>query len=177
MFKTNKYPLKLKIVRFFWIISWGLISFIFPRAYFNFIKIIILKLFKAKITFNSVVHSSARIFMPWNLQLEEYSCIGPNVIILNVNKVIISRNVVISQGSYLCTASHNIYSIKHELISKPIFIKSDVWIASDAYIGPGVIIDQYAVIAARSCVIKNVSSYDIVGGNPAKFIKKRNFLN
>ncbi len=52
-------------------------------------------------------------------------------------------------------------------------IGSDVWIGTEAMIMPGVKIGDGAVIAARAVVTKDVKPYTIVGGNPAKLIKKR----
>jgi putative colanic acid biosynthesis acetyltransferase WcaF len=79
----------------------------------------------------------------------------------------------VSQDSYLCASSHDITDHKHALILKPIVIEDQVWVAADAFIGPGVIIGQGAVVGARSAVFKNVEVWTVVGGNPAKFIKKR----
>ena len=50
---------------------------------------------------------------------------------------------------------------------------NDVWIGQNVTIMSGVKIGDGAIIAANSVVTKNVDSYSIVGGNPAKFIKKR----
>ena len=57
------------------------------------------------------------------------------------------------------------------MILKPISIGNGVWIAADAFIGPGVSIENNAVIAARAVVIKKVEENTVVGGNPAKTIK------
>lgn len=55
----------------------------------------------------------------------------------------------------------------------PIIIDDDVWIGTNALILSGVHIGQGAIIAAGSIVTKDVQPYTIVGGNPAKLIKKR----
>ena len=55
----------------------------------------------------------------------------------------------------------------------PVFIGNDVWIGNDATIMSGITIGDGAVIAANSHVVKNVEPYTIVGGNPAKPIRKR----
>jgi putative colanic acid biosynthesis acetyltransferase WcaF len=55
----------------------------------------------------------------------------------------------------------------------PIVIADQVWIAADAFIGPGVQVGEGAVIGARSSVFEDVEPWTVVGGNPAKFIKKR----
>ncbi|MEZ4911878.1 MAG: CatB-related O-acetyltransferase [Saprospiraceae bacterium] len=54
-----------------------------------------------------------------------------------------------------------------------IFIGNDVWIGYNATIMAGVTIGDGAIIATNSTVIKNVEPYSVVGGNPAKEIKKR----
>jgi virginiamycin A acetyltransferase len=52
-------------------------------------------------------------------------------------------------------------------------IGNDVWIGHDATIMPGLTIGDGAIIATKAVVTKNVEPYTIVGGNPAKPIKKR----
>jgi virginiamycin A acetyltransferase len=52
-------------------------------------------------------------------------------------------------------------------------IGNDVWIGYDATIMPGVKIGDGAIIATKAVVTKDVAPYSIVGGNPAKEIKKR----
>lgn len=52
-------------------------------------------------------------------------------------------------------------------------IGNDVWIGTNAFIKGGVTIGHGAVIGAYSVVTKNVEPYSIVGGNPAKLIRKR----
>lgn len=55
----------------------------------------------------------------------------------------------------------------------PPSIGNDVWIGTDSIINSGVHIGDGAVIAGRSVVTKDIEPYTIVGGNPAKVIKKR----
>jgi virginiamycin A acetyltransferase len=64
-------------------------------------------------------------------------------------------------------------SINIEKIIKDTVIGNDVWIGHGVTILTGVTIGDGAVIAANSNVTKDVEPYSIVGGNPAKFIKKR----
>lgn len=52
-------------------------------------------------------------------------------------------------------------------------IGNDVWIGRESIIMPGVKIGDGAIIAACSVVTKDVEPYTVVGGNPARFIKKR----
>jgi acetyltransferase-like isoleucine patch superfamily enzyme len=52
-------------------------------------------------------------------------------------------------------------------------IGNDVWIGENVTIMSGITIGDGAVIANNSHVVKDVDPYCLVGGNPAKFIKKR----
>ena len=71
------------------------------------------------------------------------------------------------------TGYHDISSNTFDLIIKPITIGDGVWITTRVTILPGISIGDYAVAAANSVVTKDVEAFDVVGGNPAKFIKKR----
>ena len=121
----------------------------------------------------AVVYSSTRIYAPWNLEMGEHSCLADEVDCYNVNKICIGDNTTVSQKSYLCTASHDITKPNIPLITAPIVIKDQAWIGADAFIGMGVTVGQGAVVGARASVYKDVEAWTVVGGNPAKFIKKR----
>ena len=54
-----------------------------------------------------------------------------------------------------------------------ITIGDGVWLGARAIILPGVTIGEGAVVAAGAVVTKDVEPWAVVGGNPAKFIKKR----
>ena len=58
-------------------------------------------------------------------------------------------------------------------VATPTIIGNDVWIGDGAVILPGVTIGTGAVIGANAVVVRNVASYEIVGGVPAKWLKMR----
>lgn len=64
-----------------------------------------------------------------------------------------------------------------DVISKPIIIKSKVWIGFNVIILKGVIVGEGAVIAAGSVVTKNVPPWTIVAGNPAVVVKEIIYQN
>lgn len=156
-----------------WHITWLVFIRPFPRNIFRKWNIFLLNLFGAKINYKANIYSSAKIYAPWNLEMEEYSCLAPEVDCYNVDKVTLGAFSTVSQKSYLCTASHDITKSDNQLVTAPIEIKSQSWIAADAFIGMGVTVGEGAVVGARACVYKDVSPWTVVGGNPAKFLKKR----
>lgn len=173
----NKLSFKNKLARTFWAcIYWSLFR-LSPNIYFDGWRIFLLKCFGANIGRNCKIKSSVKIWAPWNLICSDFVAIDSNVQIYNVDKIIIDTKVAISQRSFLCTASHNIYSKDNELITAPIHLKSFSWIASESFIGMGVTIGEGAVVGARAAVFKNVAPWTIVGGNPSKFIKERILKN
>lgn len=61
----------------------------------------------------------------------------------------------------------------HPATKGDVTIGNDVWIGNGVTIMSGITIGDGAVIGAKSVVVKNVAPYSIVGGNPAKELKKR----
>lgn len=137
----------------------------------------VLRLFGMKIGQGSKVNSSAKIWAPWNVELGRYVAIGPKAQIYSVDKISFGDKITISQGAYLCSASHDIKKINKPLVTKPIRVESYSWICAEAFVGMGVTIGEGAVVGARAAVFKDVESWTVVGGNPAKFIKKREIEN
>ena len=174
---SNKYIPTYSIYNIFrrviWNVCWTLLARPFSKSMFMPWKRFLLRLFGAKITNTSGVYPSASIFMPWNLEMKEHAVIGPGVDCYNAAPIVIGNYAVVSQRSFLCTASHDITSASHPQIEKPIIIEDRAWVAAEAFVGPGVTIGEGAVVGARACVFKDVEPWTVVGGNPAKFIKKR----
>lgn len=137
----------------------------------------LLRLFGAKLPMHIEVYPSVTIYAPWNLEVGAHSCIGPNVEIYNKAKVVLKDNATISQHSRIYTASHDITSAKHPLITAPVILESFSWVAADAFVGMGVTVGEGAVVGARASVFKDVEPWTVVGGNPAKFIKRRELRN
>lgn len=164
---------KHQLIRFVWGILWPLGTWFLPRSMGSGWKRFLLQLFGANIHPTAVVYSSAKVYYPANLLMEEYSCLAPDVDCYNVAPIHIGAQSTISQGAYLCTASHDITDPKNHLITQPIVIEDQAWVCAGAFVGMGVTIGEGAVIGARAAVFRDVEPWTVVGGNPAKEIKKR----
>lgn len=169
----NALSRKHQVIRILWMVVWRVFARPLPRSMGSGWKRFLLRMFGAKIAPTAIVYSSAKVYYPANLVMEAYSCLASDVDCYNVALVKIGANTTVSQGAYLCTASHDITDPLNHLITAPIVIADQAWIGAKAFIGMGVIIGQGAVVGATASVYKNVEPWTVVGGNPAKFIKKR----
>jgi putative colanic acid biosynthesis acetyltransferase WcaF len=167
----NPHSLGNKVARLLWSIVWLLLFRPTPR-FFGVWRTMLLRLFGARIG-KSRVHSSARVWAPWKLSIGDHVFVDERVYLYNAYGIEIGDRVVISLGSFLCTASHDHAVTTFPLIGGKITVGSDSWIAADAFVAPGVTVGQGAVVAARAVVVKDVPPWSIVGGNPAKHIKAR----
>lgn len=170
---VNHLGRKHQIVRLMWSFCWCVGASWIPRSMALGWKRALLRLFGAKIAGNAVVYSSAKIYYPANLIMDEYACLASDVDCYNVAPVHVGKFATVSQGAFLCTASHDISSPTHDLITAPITIEAQSWVGAQAYVGMGVTIGEGAVVGARAAVFKDIEPWTVVGGNPAKFIKKR----
>ena len=136
------------------------------------VRIALLRGFGAQIGRHCLV-GSARIWIPWNLRMEEFSVIGDSAEIYNLAPVHIGANSVVSQRSYLCTATHDYEKSNFPLYSRPITIGPNAWIAASAFIAPGICVGEGAVVGACSVVTRDIPPWTVCAGNPCRVIKQR----
>lgn len=161
-----------RIKRITWCIVNATIFRCLPTPYLKYFRHGLLRLFGAKINRDALIYPSCKIYAPWNL-IAGRACIGPNTELYNKAPITIGDDSVISQGAYLCSSSHDISSLMLPLVSHKITIGDNVWVAADAFVGMGVTIGEGAVVGARAAVFRDVEPWTVVGGNPARMIKKR----
>lgn len=159
---------------------WNVVATIFFRPFitglFRKWRIALLKMFGAQVAWDANVYASVKIWAPWRLKMGHSACLGPDVICYNQDWVVLEDDAIVSQYSYLCTASHDVEkqnTANDSLIIAPIVIKKKGWVGSRAYIGLGVCIGENAIVGATASVYKSVPANTIVGGNPAKILKER----
>ena len=152
----------------FILIWWIVQAVAFPLSLhnFSFFRCWLLRLFGAKIGKKVVIRPRARFTYPWKVEIDDYSWIGDNVVFYSIDQIQIGSHCVISQKSYLCTASHDFQDRAFGLITAPIRIGNGTWVATDCFIAPGVSIGDNAVIGARSSVFKDIPSQQVAWGSP-----------
>jgi putative colanic acid biosynthesis acetyltransferase WcaF len=157
--------------RLLWVIAGPMFRFS-PRVLFRW-RAFLLRLFGARIGRHVHVYNTAVIYFPWNLEIDDWSAVGEGVLIYNLGPIKIGKKVTISQRSHLCAGTHDHTDPTMPLLKPPITVEDQAWVCSDAFVGPGVTVGEGAVVGARAVVVKDVEPWDIVAGNPAHSIGKR----
>lgn len=125
------------------------------------------------------VDPSFSMFPPFYTDCGKNIVIGKDVFINSGCKfqdqggITIEDGALIGHNVVLATLNHNMLPEKRRnLVPKAIHIGKNVWIGSNVTILPGVSIGEGAIVAAGAVVTKHVEAKTIVGGNPARFIRK-----
>ena len=103
--------------------------------------------------------------------------IGRNVVVMNnslfmaAGGITIEDDVMVAANVQLISNNHDLYD--HQILTcKPVRLKRNCWIGAGATILPGITVGENAVVAAGAVVTKDVEDNTVVGGNPAKVIKR-----
>ncbi len=130
------------------------------------------KLFR-KYGTNNVIKDNFVCNFGSNISIGDRCFINHGVTILDSYEVEIGNNVFMAPSVVVSAVTHPLNAEKRrELIIKKVTIEDDVWIGTGAIILPGVTLHKGAVVGAGAVVAEDVDAYTVVGGVPAKFIKK-----
>jgi putative colanic acid biosynthesis acetyltransferase WcaF len=159
-----------RLARTVWAVVHGILFRPTPNAFF-FWRRAILRLFGARIAQSARVYPNVTIWAPWNLTIGARSAIANNVEIYNVSEVIVGEDVVISQRSFLCTATKEYKTGRRHLAASKIRIANNCWIAAGVFLGPGVFVGENSRVLACAVVTKSLPANTVWAGNPAVQIK------
>lgn len=155
---------------------WGLFWYFLIKpspVIFHSYRRMCFRLWGAKVSTGAHIYPDVRVWMPSNLAVGVGACLGPGVEVYNVAKVFLGEGALVSQRSYICTASHDYNRSDFPLIGEDVVIGKGAWVSAECFIGPGVRIGADAVIYARSVVVKSVLDRQVMAGNPAKLVRIR----
>jgi acetyltransferase-like isoleucine patch superfamily enzyme len=170
-----------------------------PRAW---VKWIIMPFFTTRGKHSTVCRNTRMDLFPFNtFSLGDNSTIEDFCTVNNgVGRVAIGNNVRIGIGSVLIGPvnigddvrlaqnvvisglNHNYTDVSQPIATQgvnteQVYIGDETWIGANSVILSGVFIGKHCVVAAGSVVTKNIPSYTVVAGNPARVMKKYNSTN
>ena len=169
--KNRKWSTSELVGRVLWASVWPFFRFS-PKFVWGW-RIFLLRSFGATIGENVHIHPTVRDLIPWNLIIDDWSSIGFDAIVYNLGSVRIGKRSTVSQRTHLCAGTHDFRDLSMPLLKRPITIEDDSWICADAFVGPDVTVGTGAVVGARAVVTRDIDSWSIVAGNPARKIGER----
>ena len=161
-----------RLGRVVWMACWFALARWTPPALHGW-RALLLRLFGADLGSGCRVHGSASIWHPANLALGDNVLIGPGARIYNQGQITIGKDSIVSQRAHLCASTHDISDQHFQLILRPITIGKGCWIAAEAFVGPGVVMGDHAILAARGALFDDAEPNQVYRGNPAQMIKAR----
>jgi putative colanic acid biosynthesis acetyltransferase WcaF len=161
-----------KAARVAWWCVWHSLFRFSPRIFYGWRRML-LRCFGAKVGRGAKVFATTRIWAPWNLTLDEYACLSQDVDCYCVAPVRIGAHATVSQGAFLCTASHDPEDPHMRLVTSPVTVAAQAWVCARAIVLPGITLAEGAIAGAGSVVTKDVPAWTIVAGNPAQPIGSR----
>lgn len=169
--RPNTTPVN-RLGRAMWSVVWLLLFLPSPRPLHSW-RSLLLRCFGARLGKHCHIYPSARIWAPWNLACEDYASIGPGAEIYNPKPVRLAHHAIISQGAYLCGATHDLDDPDFPMISRPIEVGPRAWICARAVVMMGVSVGEGAILGLGAIASRDLEPWSIYAGNPARRIKVR----
>lgn len=174
--ERSPWTLRQKVSRVVWMF---VRSTLFRFSFHNWYgwRRLLLRAFGARVGRGVRIRPTAHVEIPWNLDIGDESVVGDHAILYSLGTIRVGRMVVISQYAHLCAGTHDYTDRTFPLLTPPIRVEDEAWVAADAFIGPGVTVGARSVVGARATVVKDVPPDQVVAGNPAHPVKRRAFRN
>jgi acetyltransferase-like isoleucine patch superfamily enzyme len=130
-------------------------------------------LFRVDVPLDAIIDSRCRYNEPAGVHIGHHSIIGRNAYLDGRRGLFVGSNANISDEVRIWTLEHDIASPDFGIKGGAVHIDNWVYIGPRVTILPGVRIGEGAVVAAGAVVTKDVEPWTMVGGVPARYIKKR----
>jgi len=133
----------------------------------------LLRCFGAKLGPNCHFYPRARVWAPWNLICEDSVGVADEAEIYNPAPVYLGSHVILSQGAYLCGATHDYNDPGFPLIAYSMRLDAYAWVCARASVAPGVNLGEGSVLGLGSVATRDLAPWTIYAGVPAQKLKER----
>lgn len=166
------FPLRNRLKRLAWNICWLLLYRTSPRPVHAW-RAMILRAFGAKMGHRCHFYPSSRVWAPWNLVCGDKVGVADGAEIYNPAPVQFGSYAILSQGAYVCGATHDMNDPAFPLLAYSMSIGEYAWVCARAIVSPGVNVGKGAVLGLGSVATRDLEPWGVYGGVPAVKIKER----
>ncbi len=161
-----------RLRRLLWNLCWALFYRLSPRP-FHAWRALLLKAFGATLGPNCHFYPASKVHSPWNLTCADSVAAADGVEIYNPAPLRLGSHVILSQGAYLCGATHDFNDPAFPLLTYAMEIGPYAWVCARASVAPGVNIGEGAVLGLASVATRDLKPWTVYAGSPAIPIKER----
>lgn len=161
-----------RLRRLFWNLCWLFLYRPSPRP-FHAWRALLLRLFGATMGPNCHFYPASRIWAPWNLICASQVTAADGAEIYNPAPIRLDSHVILSQGAYLCGATHDYDDPAFPLLAYSMHLGAYAWICARASVSPGVNVGEGAVLGLGSVATRDLEPWTVYAGLPAVKVKER----
>jgi putative colanic acid biosynthesis acetyltransferase WcaF len=158
--------------RLLWGVCWLLLYRTSPRP-FHAWRSMLLRAFGAKVGAKCHFYPGSKVWAPWNLRCEDRVTLADGAEVYNPSPSFFGSHAIVSQGAYVCGATHLYNEPEFRLVSFEMRIGAYAWICARAMVSPGVNVGVGAVLGLGSVATKDLEPFGVYTGNPASKVKDR----
>ncbi len=166
------FSLRNRIGRQLWSIVYVLLYRTSPRPLHAW-RAFLLRSFGAKLGDKCHFYAKGKVWAPWNLVCEDRVSLADDAEIYNPAPMYFGSHAIVSQGAYVCGATHTYNDPKFPLVSFTMRFGAYSWICARAIVAPGVEVGEGAILGLGSIATKTLEPYGIYAGAPARKVKER----
>jgi putative colanic acid biosynthesis acetyltransferase WcaF len=157
-------------------VAWTIVNGLVFLSWFPWpsrLKVLLLRIFGAKVGRAVVIKPRVNIKYPWRLRVGDHVWIGEGAWIDNLGDVEIGDNACLSQGALLLTGNHDYRDPRFRLIVQGITLERGVWVGARSTVCPGVRMATNSILVVGSTLRSDTEAGGIYSGNPAVLIRQR----
>jgi len=171
-YTVPQYSFGNRLQRQLWSIVWIMLYRPSPRIAHAW-RAWLLQCFGAKMGPHCRFYPASRVWAPWNLQCEDTVMVADGAELYNPAPMFLASHAIVSQGAYLCGATHDYKDAKFPVVPFPMRLGRYAWVAARACVSPGVNLGDGAILGLASVATKDLEPWSVYAGVPARKVKER----
>lgn len=171
-YTSPQYSFGNRVRRQLWSVVWIFVYRPSPRIAHMW-RAWLLRCFGAKLGPRCRFYPASRVWAPWNLQCEDTVMVADGAELYNPAPMFLASHAIVSQGAYLCGATHDYNDPKFPVVAFPMRMGRYAWVAARAIVSPGVNLGEGAILGLASVATKDLEPWSIYAGIPARKVKER----